>query len=246
MGFFDGIVNSVTNAISDIGLKDVVAPLIGGATSLIGGTQANNANWDIAQANNNWSAQQFANRYQTTVKDLEAAGLNPMLAYTQGGGSPPSAQPVAARQNLGESIMHGASNAASTKNAMITNQLLRAQINKTDEEADNIASDTVNKRDTNPNIKQQLNNLLAENEYIRMRSRQTRASAMDIENLLPKSKEEGNYYKKYGIHPFELRDLATGVNSASNAIGTLNPFKRGSREVNITNPTYHKNYYTGE
>lgn len=37
-----------------------------------------------------FSAQQFATRYQTTVKDMQAAGLNPMLAYGQGGGSPPS------------------------------------------------------------------------------------------------------------------------------------------------------------
>lgn len=37
-----------------------------------------------------FSAQQFATRYQTSVKDMEAAGLNPALAYQQGGGSPPS------------------------------------------------------------------------------------------------------------------------------------------------------------
>jgi len=37
-----------------------------------------------------FSAQQFASRYQTSVKDMEAAGLNPALAYQQGGGSPPS------------------------------------------------------------------------------------------------------------------------------------------------------------
>ena len=34
-----------------------------------------------------FNAQQFATRYQTTVKDMQAAGLNPMLAYTQGGGA---------------------------------------------------------------------------------------------------------------------------------------------------------------
>lgn len=246
MGFFDGIVNSVTNAVSDIGLKDIVAPLIGGATGLIGGSQANQANWDIAQANNNWSAQQFANRYQTTVDDLKKAGLNPMLAYSQGGGSPPSAQAVPARSNLGADLLTGISSASQSKNNMMQNYLIKAQVNKTDEEADNIAADTVNKRDINPKIKQELNNLIAENEYIRMRARQTRAAAMDIENLLPKSKQEGKYYDTYGIHPFELRDLATGVNSASNAINSINPFKRGSRTTTITNPSYQKNYYSGE
>ena len=34
-----------------------------------------------------FNAQQFATCYQTTVKDMQAAGLNPMLAYSQGGGA---------------------------------------------------------------------------------------------------------------------------------------------------------------
>ena len=37
-----------------------------------------------------FSAQQFASRYQTTVADMKAAGLNPMLSYSQGGGTAPS------------------------------------------------------------------------------------------------------------------------------------------------------------
>lgn len=43
-----------------------------------------------------FSAQQYATRYQTQVKDLMAAGLNPMLAYMQSPGSAPqgTAAPV--------------------------------------------------------------------------------------------------------------------------------------------------------
>ena len=59
------------------------------------GTQSTNeANKDIAASNNEWSAAQYASRYQTQVKDLQAAGLNPMLAYSQSPGSSPSAQQV--------------------------------------------------------------------------------------------------------------------------------------------------------
>ena len=57
-----------------------------------GGIDTNEANADAAQAPMNFSASQYASRYQTTVKDLEAAGLSPMLAYSQGGGVSPTGQ----------------------------------------------------------------------------------------------------------------------------------------------------------
>jgi len=82
-----------------------IAGIVGAGLSFIGGQQANQKNWDISQANNQWSAEQFAQRYQTTVKDMQAAGLNPMLAYSQGGGSPPTASQVAPMQNaLGNAV----------------------------------------------------------------------------------------------------------------------------------------------
>lgn len=43
-----------------------------------------------------FSAQQYATRYQTTVKDMEAAGLNPMLAYGGISGSSPTSSAASA------------------------------------------------------------------------------------------------------------------------------------------------------
>jgi len=76
MGLFDGIGSALAS----------------GFASLVGGERRNSAQAEQAEAANAFSAQQFATRYQTTVKDMAAAGLNPMLAYSQGGGSPPSGQ----------------------------------------------------------------------------------------------------------------------------------------------------------
>ena len=80
MGFFDGIVSSA----------------IGAVGSLLGGSQANAANIDIANSANQlavaqtdkqmqFQKEQRATQYQTAVEDMQKAGLNPMLAYSQGG-----------------------------------------------------------------------------------------------------------------------------------------------------------------
>jgi hypothetical protein len=80
-----------------------IGALVGGApgaaagaamAGYLGTQSTNEANADIAAANNAWSAQQYATRYQTQVADLKAAGLNPMMAYGQSPGSAPSAQQV--------------------------------------------------------------------------------------------------------------------------------------------------------
>jgi hypothetical protein len=81
----------------------MIPALIAAGASLVGSHMANEANRDIAEQANAFSAQQFANRYQTTVKDMQAAGLNPMLAYSQGGGSAPSGQVGAPQQNIAHS-----------------------------------------------------------------------------------------------------------------------------------------------
>ena len=74
--------------------------LIAAGASLVGGHMRNEANRDLANEANAFSAHQFANRYQTTVKDMQAAGLNPMLAYSQGASGSPTGQVGAPQENV--------------------------------------------------------------------------------------------------------------------------------------------------
>lgn len=83
------------------GIDDaIMGGLISAGGSLLGSIMSNDANRDIANQANQFSAQQYATRYQTTVKDMQAAGLSPMLAYSQGAGSAPSGQVGHAQQNV--------------------------------------------------------------------------------------------------------------------------------------------------
>lgn len=66
-----------------------------------------------------FSAQQYATRYQTTVKDLQAAGLSPMLAYGQGPGSAPSSSAASVGSNF--SNVGSVINQARLNNAQIAN-----------------------------------------------------------------------------------------------------------------------------
>jgi len=78
-----------------------IGALTGGVLGFIGQQQTNQKNWDISQAANAASAAQaqaqmdFQERmrqtqYQTAIEDMKKAGLNPMLAYSQGGAGVPT------------------------------------------------------------------------------------------------------------------------------------------------------------
>lgn len=75
----------------------LTAPIASAASAVgnfLGQQSTNEANAERADQANAWSAAQYASRYQTMTNDLKAAGLNPMLAYSQSPGSAPTAQQV--------------------------------------------------------------------------------------------------------------------------------------------------------
>ncbi len=115
-------------------LDKLVAPLLQLGGDLLGNFFAGERQEDAQQ----FSAQQFANRYQTTVKDMQAAGLNPMLAYSQGGGTPPSSSAASASMsgNYGMAYMQSKLNTAQVANIEADTQNKEAQ-------ASNIRADTM-------------------------------------------------------------------------------------------------------
>jgi hypothetical protein len=107
----------------------ILADILGPVGSLIGTNQTNQKNWDISQSNNDWSAQQYATRYQTTVADLTKAGLNPMLAYSNGPGNAPVSQQTAPMQNaLGNAVeSYNKTRGTSAQSALAEEQVKQAE-----------------------------------------------------------------------------------------------------------------------
>jgi uncharacterized membrane protein len=107
MGLFDGLFSSAVDvAKSLVPGEEIIGPamdIAGGgvpwgtiATAAAGGlnylgqSQANATNQQIAQNQMDFQKEMSNTSYQRAVKDMQAAGLNPMLAYSQGGASTPS------------------------------------------------------------------------------------------------------------------------------------------------------------
>jgi hypothetical protein len=110
-------------------LSGGLGSLVSGGLGLIGGIMNNNANANQAQVANQFSAQQAQNQmdfqkemsntsYQRGTADMEAAGLNPMLAYSQGGASVPTGALAvgqqAQMQNVALPAIQAMNNTAST------------------------------------------------------------------------------------------------------------------------------------
>lgn len=77
------------------------------AASIYGAEQANKSNRDISREQMAFQERMSNSAYQRAVADMRAAGLNPLLAYGQGGASSPSGASTTM-----ENIMAGASTGA--------------------------------------------------------------------------------------------------------------------------------------
>jgi len=222
--------------------------LAGGILGFLGQQQTNQKSWDIAQSNNAASAEQaqkqmdFQERmrdtqYQTTVQDLKKAGLNPMLAYTQGGaGVPAGAMGSISTPQFKSPISSGKEAAASIASIM-------ADVDKKDAETTEAFSRTiVNEQNakyldaqTNlailemPNVPQKLKNLISEQLLNDARRNATAAeeAAKRLDTIirktgdLPEAESKGKYHKTSPYNPFMAKDLFQGVNSAAGAVQSI-------------------------
>lgn len=144
--------------------------------SIGGGIDRNSAAQESAEQAQAFSASQYASRYQTQVKDLEAAGLNPMLAYMQSPGASPQGvtyQPtnIAERaasdyssaynvKRLGEKLEEEAENVRSLT------KLNEAQVEQVNKSVEKMSSEIRNLDTDNERLKALIDNLREERQNL--------------------------------------------------------------------------------
>lgn len=148
------------------------------------------------------------NRYQMQVKDLQAAGLNPMLAYTQGAPMPSS---------VGQAPSHSPDMVA----ALSTATLSSAQASKTRQETENLKIENNNLRNTSQILMKQISKIDAEVEEIDTKIKLNKASESEINRrteLLSLQKELVAIQAKLGAQELDIKtpeQIASGTHGAA-------------------------------
>jgi hypothetical protein len=129
------------DTVSKVG--DLFTPAIRSAAATVGGflgqQNTNAQNMQIARENTQFQERMSNTAYQRQVKDMEAAGLNPMLAYLKGGGASTPTGSITQVQNPYAA-------GATTGYQSAQTSLAHKQVPKVGAETENVGADTIKKR----------------------------------------------------------------------------------------------------
>ncbi|AXH74980.1 MAG: DNA pilot protein [Microviridae sp.] len=106
-------------------------------------SRVNQQNIELAREQMSFQERMSSTAYQRAVKDMSAAGLNPMLAYSQGGASAPSGSLPSPVQNKVATGVSSANQSAQTMQAIQAMDMSRAQVQQVRAQTEKIKSETL-------------------------------------------------------------------------------------------------------
>ena len=172
------------------------AAVVSGVAGFLGQQDTNAQNRQLAAENTAFQERMSNSAYQRQVKDLEAAGLNPMLAYIKGGGASTPSGTVAQMSSPAAAGISSAYQGASTRESharTVTEQKRPAQVSAQTRETE--SKIPVNEAHVEK-IAQEINNLKTDNEKAKALTDNIR---QEFQNLVKQNwnlTEVGNHLRK--------------------------------------------------
>lgn len=184
-------------------------------------------NAEQAAQNRDWEERMSNTSVQRRVKDLQQAGINPLLAWTGGGASVPGAAPASsgiASPTPFHSMSAGLTNAAQAELLGVQKDQVAENINKTKAEIRNIDADTAVKQGTpavqdatirniNQSIEESQNRIqkiIQETETSAATATNLRQQTTNLAELVPKIRQEVQTLKAAAARDWS----AAGLNKA--------------------------------
>lgn len=213
-------------------MPEALAGLAGGAMGLIGTAMTNSANVDMMREQSQFSANEATKTrdwqewmadtsYRRAMNDMHAAGLNPMLAFSQGGAAVPSgatgsAAAPAKMENLISGMSSGAQDAIRTAKAV---ESQTAAIDLTKEQTSKTAQDTSVAKMTEQKVKadtlKTMQEKLTEEQNTHQASTKTQLLDTSVPQLLQEMK------RKYTNDKIDSNEYLQWLNRAADLVNKL-------------------------